>query len=109
MTTNLLVDDSYGLPICANPKSKANVLHLLADSICPLGVAILLVQGVSFPDRVGYLNPKFEGFLEELDIPTFHHLDDHLPLLQDRIHPPVEGWLSIDALSHCVLGSFHRV
>jgi len=81
MTTDLLVADGCGLPICANPKSKPYVLHLLADRICRLGVAILLVQGVGFPNRAGYLNPKFEGFLEESDVPTFHHLDDPLPLL----------------------------
>jgi hypothetical protein len=109
VTMNLLVPNGYGLPICANPKSKANVLHLLADCICPFGVAILLVQGVGFPDRVGYLNPKFEGLLEESDVLTFYHLDDPLPLLQDCIHPPVEGWLLFDAMSHCVLGHFNWV
>jgi hypothetical protein len=81
VTMNLLVANGYGLPIRANPKSKANVLHLLADSICPLWFAILLVQGIGFPDRVGYLNPKLKGFLEESDVPTLHHLDDPLPLL----------------------------
>ncbi len=109
MTKDLLVADGYGLPICANPKSKANILHLLTGRICPLGVTILLVQGVGFPDRVGYLNPKFEGILEESDVPTFDHLNDLLPLLQDHIHPPVEDWLVFSALSYCVLSNFHRV
>ncbi len=86
-----------------------NLLHLLCDSICPEGVAILAVQVKGFLNRLRHFYAKLVGSFEIAGSPFANKGYDPVTLLQDMGNPPVKEWLMVNALGHCIFSGLKRV
>ena len=90
MTNNLGIVGGYFrlLPVIFLERD-ANILHLFANIIPPIGVMVCLVDLLSILQIFGDLNSKLVGSNPELG---FYLRDDPILLFNHKMNPPIENW-----------------
>ena len=109
MTSHTLETNGNFVTIGQDFERNSHVLHLLGDRIRPKGVAVLLVESVSFCDRSRHLDPKLMRFLEEAGAPLFHQRNNVFALAQHMMDPPIEGWFIFNPLRDRILSDGNGV
>jgi hypothetical protein len=96
------------MAIRQNVEGNAYLPHLLCNSICPEGVAILAVQGKGFLSSLRHVYAKLVGPFEIAGSPFANYGNYPVMLLQHIGNPPVKGRLKVNAFGHCIFCGLNR-
>ena len=86
MTLDSLVHVLGDLILILDAKSNSHILHLLRNGVSPKGIAILLVQLVGVPHRLGELHTELVGLLQVPSLPLLDERNDSITLLLGLIN-----------------------
>ena len=109
MALNELVTPGDLLIIVEYLERDAHILHLLGNSILPVGVTIVSINADGILGVLGNLNPKLlillgVGLRTSVDL-----RNDAVTLLEDSTNPPVEGRLIMNILGDGILSCLNRI